>query len=80
MNFKEQLEAKRRAAQGRSGSHEKPLSELSEAELDQELRRAQQELSEAKRREISATREAAAETGRSRALFAGKRKNRRPWK
>ena len=80
MNFKKAIEAKRRAAQGRHQRHEKDLSSLSESELDAELQKAQQRLSEAKRREIAATRQAAAETGPTpKALFAGKRK-RRSWK
>lgn len=74
--FQEQLRAK----QTRHQSHERDLSSLSEAELGQELVKAQERLTEAKRREIAATRDAATETGSaSRPLFAGKR-NRRPWK
>lgn len=79
MNFKKAIEAKRRAAQGRHQSHEKDLSSLSESELDAELQKAQQRLSEAKRREINATRQAAADTGTtSKALFP--RRAKRPWK
>ena len=76
MNFKEALQRKREAV---TVSQNRLISEMSEEELDRELQRAQAELTEAKRREIDATREAAANAG------SGKRwlpmpKKRRAWK
>lgn len=78
MNFKEQLEAKRRAAQGRPVSHEKPVSELSDAELDREVESAKQRLRTAREREAAAAREVTSETTGNRPLFP--RKTRRPWR
>lgn len=84
MNFKKALQRKREAA--KAAPQRKPVSEMTEAELDRELQSAQAELAEAKRGEIVATRDAvAAETGRSagglQAFLASRRRARRaPWK
>jgi hypothetical protein len=76
MNFKEQLDRRRETA---TVSQDKPLSEMTEAELDRELQRAHTKLTEAKRREIDATREAAADAGSGKRWLPLKR-NRRAWK
>jgi hypothetical protein len=76
------LESIRKAqAAARPQSVERDLSALSEAELDAELLRAQEELRRARERELAATRQAADSTGPTpKALFAGRRQTRRPWK
>ena len=71
MNFKEQLNRKREAA---TVSQDKPISEMTEAELDQELERTREELRRIKEQELAASREAAESGGRPSSLF----KRRRP--
>jgi hypothetical protein len=77
MNFKEQLDRKRQAA--KAAPQRKSVAEMSEAELDRELQRAHAKLQEAKRREIDAAREAAAETGTRPRFLAGKTR-RKHWR
>ena len=73
------IENIRRAQEAATVSQDKPLSEMTEAELDRELQRARAKLTEAKRREIDATREAAADAGSGQRWLPLKR-NRRAWK
>jgi DNA invertase Pin-like site-specific DNA recombinase len=81
MNFKEQLQRKREAA---TLAQDKPVSEMTEAELDQKLQQAREELRLIKERELAATREAAADAGSAgglQAFLASRRRARKaPWK
>lgn len=71
MNFKEQLNRKREAAKV---SQDKPLSEMSEQELDAEEQRVREKLRHIKEQELTASREAAESGTRPSSLF----KRRRP--
>ena len=79
MSFIENIRRAQEAAKTRPQSREKDLSSLSLEELDQELAKAQERLQGAKRREIVATREAAADAGSGKRWLPLKR-NRRAWK
>ena len=72
-NFLEQIRRKQEAA--KAGPQSKPISEMSEAELDREATRLQGEVRRLRENEIAAQREVVESGGRSRFL---PNKRRRP--
>ena len=77
-NFLQQLQKRRQEA---ATTAPKPLSEMSEAELDRELEQTKAALRNVKEQELTAAREAKEQASSSGNQWAfPRRKTRRPWK
>ncbi len=79
-NYLEQLKREQQAA---TTPQQKPVSEMTEAELDRAIEEAKAELRQVKERELQVHQEARQEArqgGSSRSMFVGKSRKKRPWK
>ena len=78
--FIEQLRAKQEAArtEAEATARSKPISEMSEAELDREMERLNRELRASKEQAVEVGRQEAAGRGSGRIIFP--RRKKRPWK
>ena len=79
-NFLEQIKRSREAAQAgaEAATASKPVSEMSEAELDREAARLEAELRRSKEQAVEVGRQEVAGRGSGRPIFP--RRTRRPWK
>lgn len=77
-NFLEQLKSKKEAAQAAPAP--KPVSEMTEAELDAEEARLREEIRRHREEAVHAGREAVSDSSTGRPRFLPKQRRRPPWR